>query len=157
MRPLAPLILALALLTEPAMAQNAVSFGAISADPSAPVEVNAGQMSVDQESGRVTLTGDVKIGQGDLRLAAAKVEVRYDADGNITDMEASGNVTMTTPTEAAEANAASYNLVAATLVMRGDVLITQGNATIAADGMNVDLTTGNATLSGQVRTVFGGQ
>lgn len=157
MRALAPLAFALALLAGPLAAQTGVNFGTITADPDAPVEVSAGEMVVDQDSGQVTLTGDVRIAQGDLRLAAARVRLRYDADGSITAISASGGVTMTTPTEAAEAASADYDLTASTLVMQGDVLITQGLSTISAETMRVDLTTGNATLSGRVQTIFGGR
>ena len=40
--------------------------------------------------------------------------------------------------------------------MRGDVLLTQQGNTMGAEQMTVNLTTGNATLSGRVRATLPG-
>ena len=132
-----------------------IRLGGISADPDAPVEIVAGSLAVDQESGRAEFTGGVVIGQGDLRIAAARVLVRYDeASDAIAELEATGGVTFVTPTEAAEAQRATYDLNAETLVMTGSVLLTQGASAISADVMRVDLTDGSARMEGNVRTIF---
>ena len=71
---------------------------------------------MDQATGAAVFSGGVTVGQGDLRLQAGTVEVRYDdAQGRIVRLLASGGVTLATPTEAAEAEAADYDLVAQTL------------------------------------------
>ena len=85
----------LALLSLPAMAfaQGVQLGGAFAADPSAPVEVTSDSLSVDQATGAATFTGNVSIGQGDLRVQAGTVEVRYDeATGGIARLLASGGV-----------------------------------------------------------------
>lgn len=153
-----PLRLALSLLVAPLAAQaQQVALGPLAADPSAPVEVESGTLSVDQGTGAAVFAGGVTVGQGDLRLQAAEVEVRYDeAGGRIARMLASGGVTLATPTEAAEAQDADYDLVAGTLTMTGDVLLTQGPNAISAERMVVDLASGTARLEGRVRTVLGG-
>lgn len=138
-----------------AAAQTNIDLGGVNADPSAPVEITADRLSVDQDTGTALFQGNVVVGQSDLRLSAAEVQVVYDGtSGDITRLSASGGVTFVTATDAAEANAAEYDLANETLVMRGDVLLTQGASAIAADTMRIDLATGAAQMDGRVRTVF---
>ena len=97
----ARLALLLALLPMAAGAQL-VALGPLAADPTAPVEVESGTLSVDQGTGAAVFAGGVTVGQGDLRLQAEEVEVRYDErGGRIARLLASGGVTLATPTEAA--------------------------------------------------------
>ena len=151
---------AIALLTaltcgSAAVAQTNINLGGLSADPSAPVEVSADSLSVDQDSGTAVFTGNVVIGQGDLRLNAGNVQVIYsEATGDIARLVASGGVTFVTATEAAEAQSADYDLTGGTLVLSGEVLLTQGASALSADEMRIDLDSGNATMTGRVRTVF---
>lgn len=146
-----------ALIAWPALApaQTNINLGGVSADPNAPVEVSADSLSVDQDSGTAVFAGNVIVGQGDLRLNAGEVQVIYSADtGDIAQLKASGGVTFVTATEAAEARTADYNLTAGTLILRGDVLLTQGASALSAEEMRVNLTTGTAQMTGRVRTVF---
>lgn len=149
------LLLAAMTFAAPLAAQTNVNLGGITADPTAPVEVAADNLTVDQDTGTATFTGNVKIGQGDLRLSAGTVEVVYGADtGEIARLKATGGVTFATATEAAEAQNADYDIAGGSLVLTGDVLLTQGASAISAERMSVNLTTGNAELSGRVRTIF---
>jgi len=143
------------LLAAPALAQTNVNLGGISADPNAPVEITADSLSVDQETGTAIFDGNVVLGQGDLRLSAGRVQVVYnEASGEISRLSATGGVTFVTDTEAAEADSADYNLDAGTLVMNGNVLLTQGASAIASDTMRINLTDGSAQMDGRVRTIF---
>jgi lipopolysaccharide export system protein LptA len=151
------LIALVALLCLPLMtqAQTNIALGGISADPSAPVEVTADSLAVDQDSGQATFEGNVVIGQGDMRIAAGAVRVIYDeTTGNIARLLASGGVTFVTATEAAEAASADYDLTAGMLTLSGDVLLTQGASALSADSMVVNLADGSARMEGRVRTVF---
>ncbi len=148
-------LLAALIFATPLAAQTNINLGGISADPSAPVEVAADNLTVDQDTGTATFTGNVLIGQGDLRLSAGSVEVVYGSGtGNIARLKASGGVTFVTATEAAEAQNADYDITGGTLTLSGNVLLTQGASAISAERMTVNLETGNAQLSGRVRTVF---
>jgi len=136
------------LLAAPAFAQTNINLGGIRADSSAPVEVAADSLTVDQDTGTAVFSGNVVIGQGDLRLSAGSVRVIYDeATGDITKLNASG-------TEAAEAQTAVYDLTSGTIVLTGDVLLTQGASALSANQMTVNVNTGTAQMSGRVRTVF---
>lgn len=148
-------ILAFAFCATVASAQTNINLGGISADPNAPVEVSADSLSVDQQSGSAVFSGNVVVGQGALRLNAGEVRVIYsEATGDIAALTATGGVTFVTATEAAEADAANYDLVAGTLVLTGNVLLTQGASALSADEMRIDLNSGSAQMSGRVRTVF---
>ncbi|MDG0988964.1 MAG: lipopolysaccharide transport periplasmic protein LptA [Yoonia sp.] len=143
------------LLAAPAFAQTNINLGGIRADSSAPVEVAADSLTVDQDTGTAVFSGNVVIGQGDLRLSAGSVRVIYDeATGDITKLNASGGVTFMTATEAAEAQTAVYDLTSGTIVLTGDVLLTQGASALSANQMTVNVNTGTAQMSGRVRTVF---
>lgn len=154
---LRPFLTALVCLLLPALAaaQTNISLGGISADPSAPVEITADTLAVDQDSGQATFDGNVVIGQGELRIAAGSVQVVYDsATGDISRLLATGGVTFVTATEAAEATSADYDLVGGTLTLTGDVLLTQGASALSADSMVVNLSTGAALMEGRVSTTF---
>ena len=149
------LLIGLAALAAPVAAQTNIDLGGIAADPDAPVEVTADNLNVDQDSGSAVFSGNVVIGQGDLRLSAPEVRVSYAADtGDITRLQASGGVTFATATEAAEAQDADYDLASGLLTLTGEVLLTQGQSALSADSMVLDLTAGTARMSGRVRTVF---
>ncbi|WP_342077768.1 lipopolysaccharide transport periplasmic protein LptA [Yoonia sp. SS1-5] len=142
-------------LVLPAAAQTAIDLGGITVDSAAAVEVAADTLSVDQDTGKAVFTGNVLIGQGDLKMSADSVEVVYtQATGSIARLLASGGVTFVTATEAAEAENADYNIEAGTLTLTGDVLLTQGPSAISAQKMTVNLDDGSAVMEGRVRTVL---
>lgn len=143
-----------AVLSTQAVAQGAsVAFGTIAQDTSLPVEVSSDELSVDQETGTAIFTGNVVIGQGDMRLSASRVMVVYreTADG-IAKLEATGGVTLVSGNDAAEAQRADYSIEEGTIVMRGNVLLAQGRSALSADTMTIRLRDGTARMSGNVRT-----
>ncbi|MFQ6550948.1 lipopolysaccharide transport periplasmic protein LptA [Aestuariibius insulae] len=146
----------LSVLAAAAFAQGTnIALGGIDADPDAPVEISAENLAVDQESGAAVFSGNVVIGQGELRISAGQVEVVYGETGSDIDrLTATGGVTFVTPETAAEAQRADYNLADQQLVLTGEVLLTQGQSAISAERMTVDLESGNAVMEGRVRTVL---
>lgn len=145
-----------ALQTAPVSAQSTnVAFGAMTQDTGLPVEVTADNLSVDNATGTAIFEGNVLISQGEMKLSAQKVRVVYRAEGEgIAQMEATGGVLLVSGEDAAEAERAEYDIDAGTLVMRGDVLMTQGPSALSAEVMTVNLTDGTAQMSGRVKTVL---
>lgn len=142
------------LVSTQTMAQGAsVAFGTIAQDTSLPVEVSSDELSVDQATGTAIFTGNVVIGQGNMRLSAQRVAVVYraDADG-IATLNATGGVTLVSGDDAAEAQRADYSIDDGTIVMRGNVLLAQGPSALSADTMTIRLRDGTARMSGNVRT-----
>jgi lipopolysaccharide export system protein LptA len=142
--------------TSPVFAQGTqVAFGAIQQDTSAPVEISADELAVDQNTNAATFTGNVIIGQGALRLSAAQVMVIYRQDRQgIERLEATGGVTLVSGQDAAESQSADYNIDNGVIVMSGNVLLTQGQSALTANRMSVNLNDGTARMQGRVKTIL---
>ncbi len=142
-----------------ATAQALVPFGGLSHDASLPVEITADRLELDQAAGSAVFSGQVKVGQGALRLAADRVEVFYDQTstdptGKVQRMVATGNVTLANGAEAAEADHAVYEVAAGTIAMDGNVLLTQGQNALSSQKLDIDLNAGTGRLEGRVQTIF---
>mgnify|MGYP000412760308 CR=1 FL=1 len=110
---------------------------------------------LDQETGEAVFTGNVLIGQGEMRLSAPRVLVIYLADQKgIERMEATGGVTLVSGPDAAESERADYNIAQGTIVMTGNVLLDQGPNALSADKMTVQISDGTAQMSGRVKTII---
>ncbi|MEB8389269.1 lipopolysaccharide transport periplasmic protein LptA [Rhodobacteraceae bacterium KMM 6894] len=132
-----------------------VAFGNVSQDSSLPVEVTADALDVDQNDGTAIFTGNVLIGQGEMRLSAPRVLVVYMEDqSGIDRLQATGGVTLVSGQDAAEASRADYNVQTGMIEMRGDVLLVQGRSALTAEMMTVDTKAGTARMSGRVKTVL---
>lgn len=132
-----------------------VAFGGMAQDSSAPVEVTSDTLSIDQENGTAEFLGNVLVGQGSMRLSAPKVRVIYDDDAaRISRLLASGGVTLVSGEDAAEARDAEYDIDGGRVRLLGDVLLVQGQTTLSAGEMLVNLEAGTAVLSGRVRTIL---
>jgi lipopolysaccharide export system protein LptA len=132
-----------------------VAFGTVQQDTSLPVEVSADSLSVSQNDGSALFTGNVIIGQGEMRLSAPRVLVFYtENQSGVERLEATGGVTLVNGDQAAEADTAEYEVNRGTIRMVGNVLLTQGANTLVSDSMDVDLEAGTALMNGRVRTVF---
>ena len=153
------LTLGLSLLTTGAFAQSAnIAFGTGAFDASLPVEVTADELAIDQSNGKATFAGNVLVVQGEVRMSAGNVVIEYaqgdSAPNGIKRLLASGGVTFVTASDAAEAQDAVYSVADGTVVLSGDVLLTQGQNAIAGDQLTVNLSSGNGRIEGRVRTVF---
>lgn len=139
-----------------ALAQGpGLNFGSMQTNRALPVEVTADSLDVNQADGTAIFTGNVVIGQGDMRLAAPRVLVVYLEGGQgIQSLEATGGVTLVSGQDAAEAQRADYNVTTGLIEMQGAVLLVQGDNTIAGDSAVVDTAQGTARVSGRVRTVL---
>ncbi len=132
-----------------------IAFGTVQQDTSLPVEVSADALSVSQNDGSALFTGNVIIGQGEMRLSAPRVLVFYTQNqSGVERLEATGGVTLVNGDQAAEADTAEYQVNRGTIRMVGNVLLTQGANTLVSDSMDVDLENGTALMNGRVRTVF---
>lgn len=156
MRAVRHLLIALFALPALALAQGAqVQFGGVKQDPTQPVQISADSFTVNQTDGRAVFEGNVVAVQGAMKLAAARVEVAYKDGGNgIETLHATGGVTLVSAADAAESADAVYTIATGDLVMTGDVLLTQGQNTIAGQRLVLDLQAGTGRMEGRVQTVF---
>ncbi len=156
------LLVAVLLLSMPVSsnAQGAqVAFGGLKQDTSLPVEITSDQLQVNQADGTAVFTGNVVIGQGEMRLTADRVRVEYttenrDSTGRISRLLANGNVLLVNGAEAAEADAAVYTIDDGMVVMTGNVLLTQGQNALSSERMDIDLKTGTAIMKGRVKSIL---
>ncbi|MGV6810947.1 MAG: LptA/OstA family protein [Brevirhabdus sp.] len=131
-----------------------VAFGGLKHDSSLPVEVTADQLNVDQGDGTAVFTGNVLVGQGEMRLSAAKLRVEYGEGSEIEKLIASGGVTLVNGAEAAEARDAVYTIKSGIVVMTGDVILTQGKSALSGAKLTVNLNSGTGVMSGRVKTIL---
>lgn len=132
-----------------------IAFGNTEQNTDLPVEVTADNLAVSQNDGTAVFTGNVLIGQGEMRLSAPRVLVIYLQDqSGIERLQASGGVTLVSGEDAAESATANYNIETGLIEMQGDVLLVQGRNALTADKMFVDTKAGTARMSGRVKTVL---
>lgn len=143
-------------LASAAFAQGTnLAFGGLKADPTKPVEVTADALDVDQTDGTALFTGNVVVGQGEMRLSATEVQVVYKQDrSGIERLIATGEVVLVNGPDAAESEKADYTIDTGIIIMTGNVLLTQGQNALSGEQLNVDLTTGTARMTGRVRTIL---
>lgn len=138
-----------------ALHAQTVAFGK-RADPKAQVEVSADTLKVNQTNGEALFSGNVLIGQGDMRLKADQVKVTY-ASGDKTKIQAlnaTGHVTLVNGPDAAEASEAVYDVASGNVVLTGDAIVTQGQNVLSGERIEVNLADGSATVAGRVRTIL---
>jgi lipopolysaccharide export system protein LptA len=147
---------AMAIFSAPLAAQEAnIAFGGLAQDTSLPVEVKADSLSVNNADGTAVFSGNVLVGQGKMRLSAAKVTVEYGKDGkSIARLRATGGVTIANLADAAEAKEALYTIDSGEIVLTGDVLLTQGASALSGQKLIIHLKDGTGTMQGGVSTVF---
>lgn len=154
---LAAVLLAVA---SPVFAQSTVvPFGQTGHDSKQPVEIVSDSFTVNQSRGTAEFSGNVVVGQGDMRLSAGKIRVEYStaAEGEereIGRLIASEGVTLAFGGQAAEAQTATYSIKDANIVMTGNVLITQGENALAGQKITISLKDGSAQVEGRVKTIF---
>ena len=146
----------LALCAIPASAQQAkVAFGDLNQDTTLPVEVTADQLAVNNADGTAVFSGNVLVTQGEMKLSAAEVLVKYTPDQKAIDqLVASGGVTITNLGDAAEAQEAVYTIDSGVIVLTGNVLLAQGPSAMAGQKLTINLKDGTGIMEGRVTTTF---
>ncbi len=137
------------------LAQANGPFGVAQPDQKEPIEVSSEQLSVTEDENTAIFTGNVIIGQGEMRLYAPKVTVIYLEDqSGIEKMYATGGVTLISGTDAAEGREANYNVDTGQIEMTGDVLLTREKNAVTGDKLYVDTNAGTARVTGRVKTLL---
>lgn len=124
----------------------------------APVDVEADRIEVQDRADRAIFTGNVRVRQAELALDSARLTVAYTGGAGGTQiqrLDASGGVTVRSPSETARGNFAIYDLNRRLITMLGNVTLTRGGSTLNGGRLVIDLDTGRATVDGSA--VSGGQ
>ena len=116
----------------------------------APVDVAADRIEVQDRADRAIFSGNVVARQASLTLNAARVTVAYSSAGGIEieRLDASGGVTVTSPSEKAQGQNAIYDLNRRLITMTGGVTLNQGANVVRGGRLTIDLNTGRAVVEG---------
>lgn len=94
--------------------------------PTAPLDVQADRLELDQKTGQVRFEGAVRATQGALTLRCARLSARYRKDGSLGDLRASGGVVVTQGDLSARAAEARYSAKDKRLELIGDPVVRRG-------------------------------
>jgi len=138
-----------------------------------PVQIEAGSLEVRDKNKTATFAGNVQVVQGDTTMKCQKLVVFYGEEvgiaqagnppppkpagdakknpQNIRRIEARGGVTVVTKDQNASGDLGVYDLIAKTITLTGNVVVSQGQNVIHGERVVVDTVTGNAKVesSGQ--------
>lgn len=141
---------AVALLgAQPAAGQEAVS-ALRGHNTNAPVDVAADRIEVQDRADRAVFSGNVVARQATLQLNAARVTVAYSDVGGIQiqRIDASGGVTVRSPSETARGQFAIYDLRNRLITLLGGVTLTRGESRVQGGRLVLDLDSGRAVMDG---------
>ncbi|WP_084507500.1 lipopolysaccharide transport periplasmic protein LptA [Geminicoccus roseus] len=158
----------------PAFAQE--SNGLAGHNSKQPIEITSDSLTVEQPKQLATFAGNVDAVQGDMKLRADRLLVHYarrsdtggagengagadPANNSIRMIEAFGRVVITSPAETAQGSQGVYDVVAGTMQLTGDVVLTRGENVIRGNRLDMDLNSGLSKVTGgqkseRVRALF---
>lgn len=142
-------LLALAAPSGPAFSQDAVS-SLKGHNSRAPVDVAADRIELQDRADRALLSGNVEIKQAELTLNAPRVTVAYTRAGGteIQRLDASGGVTVKSPSETARSQYAIYDFDRRLITMIGNVTVDRNGSHVSGSRLVMDLDSGRATMDG---------
>lgn len=136
-------------------------------DSSQPVEIESDNLVVRQAENLAVFSGNVDAVQGIITLEAETLTVHYRLDGNegedsqpIERLVAEGDVIITSPSETATGDRGIYDLLAGTMELTGNVVLTSDGNIVEGSRLNIDLNDDVATVhsegddTGRVRALF---
>ena len=119
-------------------------------DSNAPIDVVAQRIEVQDRADRAVFAGDVNVRQASLTLDTERLTVAYSSAGGIQirRLDASGGVTVRSPSETARGSFGIYDLDRKLITLVGDVQLTRGGSQINGSRLVIDLDSGRAVIDG---------
>lgn len=119
-------------------------------DTNAPIDVAADRIEVQDRADRAVFSGNVQVRQGSMNLSASRITVAYADSGGIQveRVEASGGVTMRSPSETARGQFAIYDTGRRLVTLIGGVTLTRGDSNLRGGRLVIDLNSGRAVMDG---------
>ena len=121
----------------------------------APIDFGADHIELQDKANRAVLAGNVSVKQAEMTLNSARMTVAYtgqvvDGSPQVSRLDAAGSVVVTRPDQTARSQYAIYDLNARTILMIGDVTLTQGSNVTHSQRLTLNLAQAqpHATLSG---------
>jgi len=119
-------------------------------DSSAPVDVTADRIEVQDRADRAIFAGNVHVKQASLTLDTQRLTVAYSSSGGvqIRRLDAAGGVTVRSPSEAARGDFGIYDLDRKLITLIGKVQLIRGQNQVAGSRLVIDLQSGRAVIDG---------
>lgn len=142
-------------------------------DNKAPIEISADTLEVRDREELAVFAGKVKVTQGEMILRADRLEVQYagsgaarlgggeakpaepapaagasDGSSDIRQIDAIGNVFVSSKQDTAQGERAVYEPGAGTVVMTGKVVLTRGDNVLEGAKLVIDLKSGRSVMTG---------
>lgn len=116
----------------------------------APIDVAADRIEVQDRSDRAVFAGNVRVRQASLTLDTQRLTVAYTSGGGIQirRLDASGGVTVKSPSETARGNFGIYDLDRKLITLIGAVQLNRGGSQINGQRLTIDLSSGRAVVDG---------
>ncbi|MEO7276854.1 MAG: LptA/OstA family protein [Sphingomicrobium sp.] len=117
---------------------------------SAPVDVTASRLEVQDRADRAIFAGDVHVKQGELALDTERLTVSYSGSNGIQirRLDAAGGVTVRSPSETAKGDFGIYDLDRRLITLIGNVRLDRQNNSISGARLVIDLDSGRAVIDG---------
>ena len=138
-----------------AIAQTSGTRSSVSNQP-----IGYGADSGEMTNTSLSLRGRAEITQGQTRLRANVIQGAV-TNGSLSRIEASGEIYYVTPNETIRGDRAVYTVANSTVVVTGDVILTQGQNVLTGGSLTYNVDTGEARIqggsgssAGRVRGVF---
>lgn len=116
----------------------------------APVDVAADRIEVQDRADRAVFSGNVVVRQADLTLNTERLSIAYTNAGGvqIERLDASGGVTVRSPSETARGQFGIYDLNRRIITLLGGVTLIRGSSQVRGARLVLDLDSGRAVMDG---------
>jgi lipopolysaccharide export system protein LptA len=116
----------------------------------APIDLTADRLEVQERADRAMFSGNVKVKQDELTLDTSRLTVAYSSSGGvqIKRLDASGGVTVRSPSETARGTFGIYDLDRKLITLVGDVVLQREGSAISGQRLVIDLDSGRAIIDG---------
>lgn len=150
MRHLSLLLLAPIAIATSALAQQEPVSALKGHNSSAPIDLSADRLEVQDRADRAVFAGNVHVKQDQLALDTSRLTVAYSSGGGvqINRLDASGGVTVRSPSETAKGDFGIYDLDRKLITLVGDVVLTRQGSQLAGQRLVIDLDSGRAVIDG---------
>jgi len=123
-------------------------------DSNAPVQIDAGDIDVDDRMNRVVIVGGVVARQAGLTVRSQRMLLNYEDEDSlsISRITATGGVNVQRGNERASGDIAVYDLQRRIITMAGNVTLSRGGDNLRGGRLTIDLNSGRASVDGQTAT-----
>jgi lipopolysaccharide export system protein LptA len=116
----------------------------------APIDVASDRLEVQDRADRAVFVGNVHVKQAELTLDTSRLSVAYSSGQGvqIRRLDASGGVTVRSPSETATGSFGIYDLDRKLITLVGDVQLQRNGSEINGQRLTIDLDSGRAVIEG---------